>query len=298
MKKVLNLAKPEMSAIKFQVSNFPDGQQDIVINPKDVEGYFDTDGETEYFVDIKIKEVEIKSRLNSFRDLELIICATKALERLGVKEINLYIPYLMGARSDREFQIGGNSYLVDVLSPVINSLGFEKIKVLDVHSDVAPACIKKLKIDTVLDQLLVEALYKVNSNDSSKCYVISPDSGASKRTFETCKKVSGFDFEIVECSKHRDLKTGKIVETIIPKNDFENRDCIILDDIIDGGRTFIELSKQLKERNCGDIYLCATHGIFSAGLEVFKPYIKQIFTTNSYQEEKNDGKFVKYLNVF
>jgi ribose-phosphate pyrophosphokinase len=298
MNKVLNLAKPEISSIKFQVSNFPDGQQDIVINPKDVEGYFSTDGETEYFVDIKIKEVEIKSRLNSFRDLELIICATKALKRLKVKEIDLYIPYLIGARSDRQFQVGGNSYLVDVLSPVINGLEFENVTVLDVHSDVAPACIKNLASDSMLDQLLIEALYRVNSNNSLKCYVIAPDSGASKRTFETCKKVSGFDFEIVECSKHRDLKTGKIVETIIPKNDFENMDCIILDDIIDGGRTFIELSKQLKEKNCGDIYLCATHGIFSAGLEVFKPYIKQIFTTNSYQEEKNDGDFVKYLNVF
>lgn len=119
---------PDESEIKFKISQFPDGQQDLTI--------------TQYN-DINI---EILSRFNSFKDLELIICATKALRRLGIKTISLYIPYLLGARSDRQFVEGGTSYLVDVIAPIINSLGFETVTVIDVHSDVAAACIKNLKI--------------------------------------------------------------------------------------------------------------------------------------------------------
>lgn len=288
---VLNLVDYSNSMIDYKISKFPDGQQDITII-----GFKNrTNSSLDFFLGV---DCLIVSRFNSWLDLELIIAAKNALLNLEVNKISLKIPYLFSARSDRRFSEGGNSYLVEILSPILNAQNFHKIYTLDVHSDVASASIKKLKNETVLDQLLVEAFYEVNKDESSKCYVISPDSGASKRTFETCKRIAGFDFEIVECSKHRDLKTGNIVETIIPKDDFEKRDCVILDDIIDGGRTFIELAKQLKNKNCGDIYLCATHGIFSAGLEVFKPYIKQIFTTNSYQENKIDGNFVKYLNVF
>jgi phosphoribosylpyrophosphate synthetase len=143
--KTLNLAYPEKSDIKIvdsfgnegKVCQFPDGQQDVII--KTVYG-------KTHIIGWEEEKFTIKSHFNSFRDLELIMCATKALRRLGVKEIHLYIPYLLGARSDREFVEGGTSYLVDVIAPVINSLGFESVTVMDVHSDVAAACINNLKV--------------------------------------------------------------------------------------------------------------------------------------------------------
>lgn len=84
---IIDLTKKESTLHK--VISFPDGQQDVVIT-----GHIK-----------KTEEVLIQSRFNSFKDLEVIICAANALRRLGVKERNLYIPYLLGARSDREFQI-------------------------------------------------------------------------------------------------------------------------------------------------------------------------------------------------
>jgi hypothetical protein len=103
--KVLDLTNEERSDIKYKVSKFPDGQQSITlatIFPKDLEN----------------KSVTIKSRLNSFLDLELIICANQALIELGVKksefrlkEINLYTPYFIGARSDRKFLNGQSNQL-------------------------------------------------------------------------------------------------------------------------------------------------------------------------------------------
>lgn len=95
MSKILNLTQPEKSDIKYKISKFPDGQQQIVIEnktsfvspPKFV-------GDKERRLDIEISvlrpKIEIKSRLNNFQDLELIICATKSLRNLGVKEIHLF----------------------------------------------------------------------------------------------------------------------------------------------------------------------------------------------------------------
>ena len=83
---------------------------------------------------------------------------------------------------------------------------------------------------------------------------------------------------VIECSKIRDLNTGKILETVVHCNGLQGKDCVIFDDICDGGRTFIEIAKILKERDCGKIELRVTHGFFTKGLQVFDGLIDKIFT--------------------
>jgi ribose-phosphate pyrophosphokinase len=57
---------------------------------------------------------------------------------------------------------------------------------------------------------------------------------------------------------------------------------VIIDDICDGGRTFVELAKAMKEsRPTAKIYLIVTHGIFSAGFDTLNQYFEGIYTTNS-----------------
>ena len=123
--KILNLTNNETSDIKFEVSKFPDGQQQVKIITKF--NFHPLDNQL---------PIQIKSRLNNFKDLELIICATKSLRALGVKKIHLYTPYFLGSRSDRKFEEGSNNYLKDVICPIINSLQFESVTVIDPHSDV------------------------------------------------------------------------------------------------------------------------------------------------------------------
>lgn len=138
--KTLNLTNLEASEIKYEVSRFPDGQNNLKITDLPYE-YID-------YGNVEINElpiVQIKSRLNNFKDLELIICATKSLRNLGVKEIHLYTPYFLGSRSDRKFEEGSNNYLKDVICPIINSLNFKSVTVLDPHSDVLEVCLNNFK---------------------------------------------------------------------------------------------------------------------------------------------------------
>ncbi len=270
----INLNNLSKSEIKYKISQFPDGQQDILLLIKD-----------ESYVNLPngLTKIRINSRLNNFKDLELIICTVKALRRLGVKDISLYIPYLLGARSDRQFQKGGTSYLVDVVAPIINSLGFTSITSIDVHSDVAAACINNFHSESNLE-LVKYSMSKIGGDNN---IIISPDAGSEKKIYNILPQLVFKDLIIAK--KHRDILSGNITSTevpLLPRHIREGRKFFIIDDICDGGRTFIEIAKVLKEKIHSDsrIYLIVTHGIFSAGFKELNKYFNGIYCTNSVKE--------------
>jgi len=105
----------------------------------------------------------------------------------------------------------------------------------------------------------------------------------------------------------RDMASGKIIRTEVPGLDDTSgsKNFVICDDICDGGRTFIEIAKAIqynrpKEIFNDKIYLCVTHGIFSAGFEELEKYFKAILTTNSVKEDSfyTQSESVKLFNVF
>jgi ribose-phosphate pyrophosphokinase len=298
MLKKLNLFNPEKSDVKYKISSFPDGQQTI-----DLEAGYNYDK----------ANIVIQSRMTSFRDVELIICANQALKNIGVKNVGLFVPYFIGARSDRKFQEGGSNYLKQVICPIINSQNFFAVTVLDPHSDVLEACLNNfVKIDNI--PLVKYALTNIDNKNNARerICLVSPDAGAYKKIFDVAQH---FRIEnIVTATKIREISTGKILGTEVPNlpvrlnSDGEDFKYVIIDDICDGGRTFIELAKVIKkERISAKIYLVVTHGIFSAGLKELNKYFDGIFTTNSYCS-KNDNEFtikndnelykLEQLNVF
>jgi len=292
--KTLNLMYPEESEVEYKISHFPDGQQDVTLTAYDY------------------PEITIKSRFNSFQDLELIICATKALSRVGINNISLFIPYLLGARSDRQFIDGGTSYLVDVIAPIINSLNFKTVTVMDTHSDVAAACINNLKVisnvnlvrDSIAD---IQKNIKADFNPNFNVW-ISPDAGALKKIYKLADQL-GYNNKIYTATKSRAVD-GSLSNQSIPgyQNDrFEhmNKDVIIIDDICDGGATFINLGKIIKagrhQKCTGKTYLIVTHGIFSKLFKELSKYFDGIYTTDSiradFDWEQKERDFTEICNI-
>ena len=288
---ILNLAYPEKSEIEYKVSKFPDGQQTLDIVNATTAGLLD-------------KVVMIKSRLNNFKDLELIICANQALQNLAVGRVHLYVPYFTGSRSDRRFVDGGINYLKQVICPIINSQNFASVTVLDPHSDVLEACLKNFnKVDNI--KLVDYALETLNGR-SAETLIVSPDAGALKKIYDVAKQFNITN--VVTASKVRNIQTGEIVSTELPGmflSDIEH--ILIIDDICDGGRTFIELAKEIRKQTNIPIYLIVTHGIFSGGFEKLSDSLDGIFCTNSVkdidfetvkvQSRQGSSDFVKQLNV-
>jgi ribose-phosphate pyrophosphokinase len=267
MFKTLNLAYPEKSQIKFHISKFPDGQQTIDID--DVE-------------QLNSENIKIYSRIRSFRDLEIIIAANQILRTAAVASVSLYAPYFLGARSDRRFKKGGTNYLKNVIAPIINSQNFDCVLTLDPHSDVLEACLNNF--EKISNSLVVQSALDVIGKDN--VILVSPDGGALKKIYDVAEE---FDIpNIITAMKHRDIKTGNITHTEVPLSEsiyYKDSKFVIVDDICDGGRTFIELTKAIREKvTDAKIYLVVTHGIFSSGFDQLNVYFDKVFTTNSYAD--------------
>ena len=277
---ILNLANEVRSDISFSINHFPDGQKSVTLT--DEPPYSDT--------------VCIKSRLNNFIDLEIILSATACLRNNGVKNISLYVPYFLGSRSDRRFGVGDCNYLKQVICPIINLQKYESVTVIDPHSDVLEACLDNFKkIDSF--SIFGEIFKSLSSSFGDRLSFVSPDAGAYKKVYKVAKSI-GIN-NILTANKVRDYN-GDITKTEIWGINGDNNVYVIVDDICDGGRTFIELSKSIREKDKkSNINLVVTHGIFSNGLDQLESNIDFIFTTNSYSDiaDSTSGKLIK-IDVF
>ena len=258
--------------IKFQSFTFSGGEPHIKINPD-----FDT-----------TQKVTITHRLNSFNDLGLLCITVDALRRMDVKIIDLFIPYFPAARQDR-VMIKGESLSVKVYADIINGLQLNKVFVFDAHSEVTPALVNNCEV--IPNHTFIKEVLKVIGENIK---LISPDGGALKKIYKVSEFLGGID--VVECSKSRDVKTGKLSGFKVYEDDLNGIDCLIVDDICDGGGTFVGLAEELKKKNAGKLYLAVSHGIFNKGFEVLDCF-DAIFTTNSVKDFEGENVTVIGLDT-
>jgi ribose-phosphate pyrophosphokinase len=255
-------------------------------------------------------KVIITHRLNNSVNIMELMLATNALHQLGILNINVIIPYLPYARQDRVCN-PGEALSIQLMADLINMQSYGKVHVLDVHSNISKYAIDRC--DNISNkQFIYEALrdYWYSKNDKvdstaefnqwycepkkDDFYIITPDVGGYHKTYEAASAIK-YTGEIIQSIKHRNMETGNIDYTHIYHEDFEGKDCLIFDDICDGGRTFIEIAKQLKTKNCGKILLFVSHGIFCNGFEELKKYFDKIYTTNSIKDI--DNKLVTQIKI-
>ena len=238
--------------------------------------------------DQPVTSVQITVRLTSSSELMKLIIAVDALKRLfGSKlSMELICPYFPYARQDRVC-VEGEALGVSVMANLLNAMGFEKVTVWDAHSEVTPALI--YNVVNMAQEAIIERCLPLTAILNSKAItLISPDAGATKKT-QNVAKFFGGSIEVLQAEKVRDLSTGAITHTDL-HGDVAGKDVLIVDDICDGGRTFLELANILKKKGSKSISLFVTHGIFSKGLAVFDGFIDSIYTTDSFIDFSKDDK--------
>lgn len=239
-----------MNIKDLKIINFPDGHSHL----RDENDY------------IELKEISIS--IKSFDDLFILAQFKKLYPTCNILKIN----YLLGARCDRQFS-KHETYDLEIIADFINSLKFKRVEILQPHSNKSLELINNSVKLSITSSLLIMCLRENNIKEHS---IISPDKGAS----EWIEDDLGIS-DVIQCSKKR-IDRDKL-EIIIPEVQLEN-DCIIIDDILDGGLTFIEIAKILKTRGVNNVYLIVTHGIFSKGFSKLEKYFKCIYCTNSFSD--------------
>lgn len=223
--------------------------------------------------------ISLTHRINSFNDLGLLLIAVDALKRMGHNNLELILPYFPGARQDR-LMIPGESLTVKIYADLINKLGLNQITLFDPHSEVAPALLDNCKVinNHNFIGLIVQSL-------PEHLILVSPDAGAAKKIHKLARHLK--KYEVIECGKTRNVTTGALSGFKVPSKDLMGRPCLIVDDICDGGGTFMGLAEELKKSQAGDLYLAVSHGIFSKGLEKLSEQFENIFTTDSIRTHSN-----------
>jgi ribose-phosphate pyrophosphokinase len=246
--------------------NFPGGEVGVDIN-----NLSQVDG-------MHAERVYVYAQLQNSDDVMALLMATDALRmEFPLAKFMLDLPYIPYARQDRVCN-AGEALSIKVFGRLINSLKYDMVQVTDPHSAVSLACIDNV---SVRDQYSVFGDIKLSFNDVT---IVAPDQGATKKCEEFAKKVGAAG--VITCSKTRNLADGKIIGmTVDGPGDMSHLNLLVLDDICDGGRTFIELALLLETRNPKTLELAVTHGIFSKGVDVVSNHYDHIYTTNSFRND-------------
>lgn len=226
--------------------------------------------------------VSVVARLRSSDDIMELLLTTEVLRTRYIDaKFKLYMDYIPYARQDRRC-LSNEAFSLKVFCNLINSMDYDLIFTKDAHSDVAPALLNNCH-NIPVDEILADREFV------SGRMLVSPDAGANKKVQAVAKRYNNVN--IIRADKVRDISTGEIIETKVYADDLSGIHCLIIDDICDGGRTFYELAKVLKEEhNAARVELFVTHGIFSQGFERLMEYVDHIYTTLSfYQPEDNSG---------
>lgn len=239
-------------------------------------------------------------RIMDSEDLMRLCLFTNAYENVqGRKPSTLILPYIPYARQDRIPRVG-EALSIKVFANIINSLGYSRVVVMDPHSDVSTALIEHVQVIPQWE-IWGYQLIKLNAEDVIGSFdLISPDAGALKKIYNLQNYVKPSRCKTIRVGmKHRDTETGQITGTSVDGQPFRTTG-VVVDDICDGGRTFIELAKVIR-KDYEKLILCITHGIFSNGLDELFQYYDEIYTTNSWSGSKRfafiDEKYKDRLHV-
>jgi ribose-phosphate pyrophosphokinase len=237
--------------------------------------------------------VTLSADLHSSDDIMELILTVDALRRElpAGTPFHLVCPYLPYARQDRVCA-PGEALSVSVMTDLINLCGFHSVKLWDVHSDVSLALLRR-----VINVHQKDFVSLVHWDPGT--ILVAPDAGARKKTAEVAKLLG---LQMITADKTRSVETGAITSTVvhfdgIPVEELAKKDFLIVDDICDGGRTFIELAKVLRPWTTGKIYLYVTHGIFSNGLDVFNSLIDGVYTANPFPKVDLNHKLLTVVSA-
>lgn len=220
-----------------------------------------------------------------FQDLKRVIAAVGGKAR----RINVIMPFLYESRQHK--RTGRESLDCALALQELVKMGVENIITFDAHDPRVQNAIPLKGFETVQPiYQFIKYLLKNEKEleiDNEHMMVISPDEGGMRRAVYFAN-VLGLDMGMFY--KRRDytkIVNGRnpIVAHEFLGSSVEGKDVIIVDDMISSGESMLDVAKELKRRKARKVFVCATFGLFTNGLQKFDEYyenglIDRVLTTN------------------
>jgi len=257
--------------LKYKTFTFPVGEMQVTVE------------------DLASIKVSVNFRFTKNADIIELLLFCDAAKRQGHTLDRLIMGYVPFSRQDR-CNNPGEAFSLKVFCDLINALEFDTVLIQDPHSDVTPALFNNCVVEHQWDLLapLIRQFVR------TPFYLVAPDAGALKKTHKLAQTLMTPDphglMGVIESSKERNTATGEITGTVVHASGLIRSVTIgdldvpiayvIADDIIDGGRTFVELGKELRLMGAERVHLYATHGFFTKGKQVFDGIIDEVHVVN------------------
>jgi len=264
---------------KATVGRFSDGEISVQIN-ENVRG-----------ADVFILQSTCSPTNDNLMELLVMV---DALRRASAGRITAVIPYFGYARQDRRVRSARVPITAKVVADFLSSVGVDRVLTVDLHAEQIQGFFD-VPVDNVFGTPVL--LNDIKSRDFHQPIVVSPDIGGVVRARALAKLLDDCDLAIID--KRRPQANVAQVMHII--GDVTDRDCIIVDDMIDTGGTLCKAAEALKEHGARNIYAYATHAVFSGNAvdNVAKSVIDEFIVTDSIPltpEMKETGK-VRVLSL-
>lgn len=191
--------------------------------------------------------------------MELVVMID-ALRRASARRITAVIPYFGYARQDRRVRSTRVPITAKVVADLLCSIGVDRLLTVDLHAEQIQGFFD-IPVDNVFGSLiLLEDMFKKNFKNP---LIVSPDIGGVVRARAIAKLLNDSDMAIVD--KRRPSANELQVMNIIGES--SNRNCILVDDMIDTAGTLCKAAQALKNNGAKSILAYATHPVFSGEAE-------------------------------
>ena len=229
----------------------------------------------------------VQSTSNPANDnlMELLICID-ALRRSSAKSITAVIPYFGYARQDRKV-VPRTAISAKLVSNLITNAGANRILSVDLHAGQIQGF-----FDIPVDNLFATPIFArhIKKIKLNNLVCVSPDVGGVERTRALSRRINS---SIAIIDKRRPAPGKSEVMNIV--GNVVNKNCVIVDDIIDSGGTIVNAAKALKNKGAKDIYVFITHAVLSGEAvdKIQKSQIKKLITTDTIDNSKKIKKIKK-----
>jgi ribose-phosphate pyrophosphokinase len=211
-----------------------------------------------------------------------------ALERQGVRHVNLVTPWLGYSLQDKVFR-PGEPIAAKVVANLISHAHIKRAFLFDLHNSSTPGFFSIPTHHLTAHQLFAE--YVRDTIGLENAVIASPDFGGLKRS-RVFANTLGLD--LVNIDKHRDLRTGD-VSALGMSGEVSGKKVILYDDVIVSGSTVIETAKLLASEGAAEVYFLSTHGVFTPGAleKLAASPLNKVVITNSIAHENLPEKIIQ-----
>ena len=188
--------------------------------------------------------------------MELIVMVD-ALRRASAGRITAVVPYFGYARQDRRVRSARVPITAKVVADLLSTVGIDRVLTCDLHAEQIQGFFD-VPVDNVFGSpVLLDDILK--KTDLVNPIVVSPDIGGVVRARAVAKLLNDTEMAIIDKRRPR-ANVSQVMHII---GDVADRDCILVDDMIDTGGTLCKAAEALKERGAKRVFAYATHAVFS-----------------------------------